>query len=163
VPALEESAPEGRPSTVREQLELHRASPNCAVCHNVIDPPGFALENFDAVGKWRDATDEGLVIDAAGVLADGSQVDGPVGLREALLNRPDVFASTVTQKMLIYALGRGLEPADMPVVRSILRSAAEDDYRFMSIVLGIVDSFPFQMRTNKPDQDAAVTVAQTKE
>jgi hypothetical protein len=163
VPALEESAPEGRPSTVREQLELHRASPNCSVCHNVIDPPGFALENFDAVGKWRDATAEGLAIDATGVLADGSQVDGPAGLRAALLKRPDVFASTVTQKMLIYALGRGLEPADMPVVRSILRSAAEDDYQFMSIILGIVDSFPFQMRTNKPEPDVAVTVAQTKE
>ena len=163
VPALEESAPEGRPSTVREQLELHRASPNCSVCHNVIDPPGFALENFDAVGQWRDKTAEGLAIDASGVLADGSVIDGPAGLREALIKDPEIFASTVTQKMLIYALGRGLTPQDMPVVRSILRSAAENDYRMMSIILGIVDSFPFQMRTNKPQPDATVSVAQTRE
>src|SRR5690606_14535563 len=143
VPSLEESAPEGRPSTVREQLELHRASPNCAVCHNVIDPPGFALENFDAVGQWRDVTAEGLAIDAAGVLADGTAIDGPAALREALVGEPEIFAGTVTQKLLIYALGRGLTPQDMPVVRSIVRSAAEDDYRMMSIILGVVDSFPF--------------------
>jgi hypothetical protein len=163
VPALEESAPEGRPSTVREQLELHRASPNCSVCHNVIDPPGFALENFDAVGQWRDMTAEGLVIDAGGVLADGTEIDGPAALREALIKDPEIFAGTVTQKLLIYALGRGLDPADMPVVRRIVRSAADDDYRMASIILGIVDSFPFQMRTNKPEPDAAITVAQTKE
>ena len=96
VPALEESAPKDRPSTVREQLELHRANPNCATCHNVIDPPGFALENFDAVGQWRDKTAEGLEIDASGVLADGSVVDGPAELREALVEDPEIFASTVT-------------------------------------------------------------------
>ena len=163
VPNLEESAPEGRPSTVREQLELHRESPNCSVCHNVIDPPGFALENFDETGKWRDYTHEGLEIDAGGVLADGTEIDGPAALREALLAKPETFAGTVTQKMMIYALGRGLEAQDMPVVRSILRNAAEDDYRMQSIILAIVDSFPFQMRTNKPEPDAAVTVAQTKE
>jgi hypothetical protein len=162
VPALEESAPEGRPSTVREQLELHRANPNCAVCHNVIDPPGFALENFDAIGTWRETTREGLKIDAAGVLADGSEVDGPTALREALLKQPDVFAGTVTQKLLIYALGRGLRPADMPVVRTILRNAAENDYRLDSIILSIVDSVPFQMRTNSASGDA-VTIAQTGE
>jgi len=164
VPALEESAPVGRPSTVREQLELHRANPNCATCHNVIDPPGFALENFDAVGQWRDKTAEGLEIDASGVLADGSVVDGPAALREALVQNPEVFARTVTQKLLIYALGRGLTAQDMPVVRSIVRRAAEDDYRMMSIILGIVDSFPFQMRSNKPQPDATVSsVAQTRE
>src|SRR5690606_12022737 len=103
VPALEESAPEGRPSTVREQLERHRASPNCSVCHNAIDPPGFALENFDAVGQWRDETAEGLEIDASGVLADGTSIEGPSGLREALIADPEVFAGTVTQKLLIYA------------------------------------------------------------
>ncbi|MBN1238643.1 MAG: DUF1592 domain-containing protein, partial [Gammaproteobacteria bacterium] len=89
VPNLEESAPEGRPSTVREQLELHRESPNCSVCHNVIDPPGFALENFDEVGRWRDVTEDGLEIDTAGVLADGTEIDGPAALREALLKRPE--------------------------------------------------------------------------
>ena len=163
VPALGESAPKGRPSTVREQLELHRANPTCAACHKTIDPIGFALENFDADGSWRDKTREGLDIDSAGVLADGTPVDGPVELRKALLRDPNVFASTVTEKLLIYALGRGLEPADMSVVRQILRNAAEDDYRLESIIMGIVDSFPFQHRRNKPADDEAVTLAQARE
>ncbi|HLF12209.1 MAG TPA: DUF1592 domain-containing protein [Gammaproteobacteria bacterium] len=163
VPALEESAPAGRPSTVREQLELHRANPNCAACHNNIDPVGFALENFDADGKWRDRTREGLEIDSAGVLADGTAVDGPVALREALLAKPELFAGTVTEKLLIYALGRGLEPADMPVVRTIVRNAAEHDYSLESIILGIVDSYPFRMRTNSPAPGAVTTIAQTRE
>jgi hypothetical protein len=155
VPQLAESAPEGRPSTVREQLEVHRANPTCAACHNNIDPIGFALENFDAVGRWRETTRDGLEIDSAGILGDGTPIDGPVALRKALLADPDVFASTVTEKLLIYALGRGLEPADMPVVRSILRNAAETDYSLTSIILGIVDSFPFQMRRNLPPADQA--------
>lgn len=162
VPALEESAPKDRPSTVREQLELHRADPNCAACHNNIDPVGFALENFDADGSWRDRTRDGLPIDSAGILADGTPVDGPVALRQALLANPNVFAGTVTEKMLIYALGRGLTPADMPVVRSILRNAAEHDYSLRVIVLGIVDSYPFQMRTNGSGSGAA-TFAQARE
>jgi hypothetical protein len=160
VPALEESAPVGRPSTVREQLERHRADPVCASCHNNIDPIGFALENFDAIGRWRDATDEGLDIDSAGVLGDGTAVDGPVALREALLAKPEVFAGTVAQKLMIYALGRGLEPQDMPVVRDILRTAAEDDYRLVSIILGIVDSFPFQYRQNISTEGEVLAVAQ---
>ena len=147
VPALEDSAPKDRPSTVREQLERHRANPTCNACHRNLDPLGFALENFDAVGRWRDRTREGLAIDSAGILADGTPVDGPVQLRDALLSRPDVFAGTVAEKLLIYALGRGLGAEDMPQVRRILRNAAEDDYRMMSIILGIVDSLPFQMRT----------------
>jgi hypothetical protein len=163
VPALEDSAPEGRPSTVREQLELHRANPTCAACHKVIDPVGFALENFNTVGQWRAQTREGLDIDAQGVLADGTVVNGPAELREAILARPNVFASTVTQKLLIYALGRGLEPADMPVVRQILRNAADDSYSLASIMLGIVDSYPFQMGTNLSTPGAAVSVAQTRE
>jgi hypothetical protein len=160
VPALEESAPKDRPSTVREQLELHRANPACAGCHNNIDPVGFALENFDAVGRWRDQTREGLEIDSAGVLGDGTPVNGPVALREALLARPETFATTVTKKLLIYALGRGLEPADMPVVRSVLRNAADQNYELSSIILGIVDSFPFQMRRNAAAADPAETIAQ---
>jgi hypothetical protein len=148
VPGLEESAPKDRPSTVREVLELHRANPVCAACHNGIDPVGFALENFDAVGRWREQTRDGLEIDSAGILGDGTPVDGPVALRAALIRDPEVFASTVTEKMLIYALGRGLEAADMPVVRSIVRNAARDNYALSSIILGIVDSFPFQMRRN---------------
>ena len=163
VPALEVSAPKGRPSTVRETLELHRANPTCASCHKNIDPVGFALENFDVDGSWRDTTREGLKIDSAGTLADGTVVDGPVQLREALLAKPTLFANTVTQNMLIYALGRGLEPADMPVVRGIVRNAAKRDYSLMSIVLGIVDSYPFQMRTNGAAAGATATVAQTRE
>jgi len=162
VPALEVSAPKDRPSTVREQLELHRANPTCAACHNNIDPVGFALENFDADGSWRETTREGLKIDSAGILLDGTPVNGPVELRGALLADPNLFADTVAEKMLIYALGRGLAPADKPVVREIVRNAAENDYSLMSIVLGIVDSYPFQNRTNGGTA-AAATVAQTRE
>jgi hypothetical protein len=162
VPALEESAPKDRPSTVREQLELHRANPVCAACHNNIDPVGFALENFDADGSWRDKTREGLAIDSAGILLDGTPVSGPVELRGALLADPNLFASTVTEKMLIYALGRGLTPADKPVVREIVRNAAKNDYSLVSIVLGIVDSYPFQNRTNG-GAAATATIAQTRE
>jgi hypothetical protein len=162
VPALEKSAPQDRPSTVREQLELHRADPNCASCHKNIDPVGFALENFDVDGSWRDKTRDGLDIDSAGILADGTPVDGPIALRKALLADPNLFAGTVTKKLLIYALGRGLEPADMAVVRSIVRHAAERDYSLKSIVLGIVDSYPFQMRMNGPVPSDA-TVAEARE
>jgi cytochrome c5 len=147
VPDLAESAHKDRPSTVREQVERHRASPVCASCHRNIDPVGFALENFDAVGQWQTTTREGLAIDAAGVLADGTKVDGPVALRKALLARPGVFVGTVTEKLLIYALGRGLEPGDMPVVRGVVRNAAAQNYAMQSILLGIVRSAPFQMRT----------------
>ena len=151
VPALEDSAPKDRPSTVREQLELHRADPVCASCHRNIDPIGFALENFDAVGVWRDATPEGLPIDSAGVLADGTPVNGPAELRKALLARPEVFAGNVTEKLMIYALGRGLTPADMPHVRAILRQTQPQGYRLADIVLGIVDSVPFRMRTRQAE------------
>jgi mono/diheme cytochrome c family protein len=147
VPDLAESAHKDRPSTVREQLERHRANPVCGSCHRNIDPVGFALENFDAVGQWQDKTREGLAIDADGVLADGTKVDGPVALRKALLARPDVFVGTLTEKMLTYALGRGLVPEDMPVVRGVVRNAAARNYAMQSIVLGIVRSAPFQMRT----------------
>ena len=125
VPTLEESnkSATGR-RTVRQQMEQHRSNAVCASCHRVIDPPGFALENFNPVGQWRDKDADGAPIDAAGVLADGTKVDGPVALREAILKRPEAFATTVTQRLLTYALGRGLEPSDMPVVRRIVREAA---------------------------------------
>jgi hypothetical protein len=113
----------------------------------VIDPPGFALENFNSVGQWRDKDPDGAPLDVAGTLADGSQVSGPVALREAILSRPDAFVTVVTEKMLTYALGRGLEPSDMPVVRRIVKKAAQNEYRLSSIVMGIVESAPFQMRT----------------
>ena len=151
VPALEESAHKDKPSTVREQLERHRANPTCAACHRNIDPVGFALENFDAAGQWQSKTREGLPIDSAGVLADGTKIDGPVALRRALLARPDVFVGTLTEKLMIYALGRGLAPVDMPVVRGIVRSSAAQKYAMQSILLGIVKSAPFQMRTKLGD------------
>jgi hypothetical protein len=149
VPTLEESnkGVAAVPKTVREQLELHRKNPACASCHRVIDPVGFALENFDSVGKWRDTGPDGAPLDVAGILADGSKVNGPAALREAILSRPDAFATVVTERMLTYALGRGLEPGDMPVVRRIVKKAAQNDYRLSSIVMSIVDSAPFQMRT----------------
>ena len=149
VPTLDESNKGAStvPKTVRAQLELHRKNQPCAGCHRVIDPPGFALENFDSVGQWRDKGADGLPLDTAGTLADGSQVSGPVALREAILSRPNAFVTVVTEKMLTYALGRGLEPSDMPVVRRIVKKAAQNDYRLSSIVMGIVESAPFQMRT----------------
>jgi hypothetical protein len=149
VPTLDESNKGAStvPKTVRAQLELHRKNQPCAGCHSVIDPPGFALENFDSVGQWRDKDPDGAPLDVAGTLADGSKVNGPVALREAILSRPDAFVTVVTEKMLTYALGRGLEPSDMPVVRRIVKKAAQNDYRLSSIVMGIVESAPFQMRT----------------
>jgi mono/diheme cytochrome c family protein len=149
VPTLEESikATSTVPKTVRAQLELHRKNQPCAGCHSVIDPPGFALENFNSVGQWRDKDPDGAPLDVAGTLADGSKVSGPAELREAILSRPNAFVTVVTEKMLTYALGRGLEPSDMPVVRRIVKKAAQNDYRLSSIVMGIVESAPFQMRT----------------
>jgi hypothetical protein len=166
VPTLDESNKDSKiPKTVRAQLELHRKNQPCAGCHRVIDPPGFALENFDSVGVWRDKGADGAPLDVAGTLADGSQVNGPVALREAILSRPDAFVTVVTEKMLTYALGRGLEPADMPVVRRIVRKAAQNDYQLSSVIMGIVESAPFQMRTKlEPDEAAqadAVIVARS--
>ena len=149
VPSLDESnkGTASVPKTVRAQLELHRKTPVCASCHRVIDPAGFALENFDSVGQWRDNDPNGSPLDVAGVLADGAKVNGPVALREALSSRPNAFLTVVTEKMLTYALGRGLEPSDMPVVRRIVKKAAQNDNRLSAIVMGIVESAPFQMRT----------------
>ncbi len=136
------------PKTVRAQLELHREQPApVRRCHRVIDPAGFALENFDSVGKWRNNGPDGSPLDVAGTLADGKPINGPIELREAIVSRPDAFVTVVTEKMLTYALGRGLEPSDMPVVRRIVKKAAQNDYRLSSIVMGIVESAPFQMRT----------------
>ena len=159
VPALEDSAKDAAaiPKTVRALLELHRKNPTCAGCHRVIDPAGFALENFDSVGRWRDAGTDGAALDVAGVLADGAKVNGPVELRQAIASRPEAFTTVVTEKMLTYALGRGLEPSDMPVVRRIVKKAAQNDYRLSSIVMGVVESAPFQMRTKlEPDAVASV-------
>jgi len=145
VPALTENGEDGKVLSVRERLEEHRKNPVCASCHRVMDPLGFSLENFDAIGQWR-AREDGGPVDASGQLADGSNVDGPVSLRKAIMRRPEQFVGTMTEKLMTYALGRGVEPYDMPIVRSIARAAARNNYRFSSIVLGIVKSTPFQMR-----------------
>jgi hypothetical protein len=145
VPPLKENQEGEKPRTMREQMAEHRANPVCASCHKAMDPIGFALENFDAVGAWR--TDEaGVKIDASGELADGTKVDGVVTLRQALMSRPEVFAGTVTEKLMIYALGRGIDYRDMPAVRLVLLDSARGDYRFSTLILGIVHSTPFQMR-----------------
>jgi hypothetical protein len=145
VPPLKETGDGGKVMPLRALLEQHRASPACATCHRIMDPLGFSLENFDATGKWR-VKEEAGVVDASGQLADGTPVDGPAALRKAILKRPEQFVRTMTEKMLTYGLGRGLEYYDMPVVRSIARDAAGQNYRFSSIVLGIVRSTPFQMK-----------------
>ena len=137
--------PGDAPSSMRQRLERHRANPSCAACHAVMDPVGFALEPFDLIGQWRDE-DGGSPVDATGRLADGTALDGPAGLRAALLDRRDAVASTAAEKLLTYALGRRVEHFDMPAVRRIVRDAAPGNYRFSALVAGIVHSAPFQMK-----------------
>ena len=159
VPDLEETAShESRPKTLRAQMELHNSKPFCAGCHKIMDPVGFALENFDAVGQWR-TEEHGEPIVASSKLVDGTEIDGASDLRNALLNYSDRFVQTVTEKLMTYALGRGLEYYDMPAVRSIARSAARDDYRFSSIIVGIVESQAFQMRASEAPPQATEIVA----
>lgn len=146
VPALPENASAAKLVSVREKMEAHRNNPVCAACHKIMDPIGFSLENFDLTGKWR-TTDGGVPIDASGQMVDGTKLSDPASLREALLSRSDVFVSTLTEKLMTYALGRGLKYYDMPAVRAITREAGRHDDRFSSIVLGIVQSAPFQMKT----------------
>jgi hypothetical protein len=139
------------PRTMREQMEEHRKNAPCSGCHRLMDPIGLSLENFDAVGAWRvretgNIQEKGPVIDASGQLLDGTQVNGPVELRKALLRRPDDFVQTFTEKLMTFALGRGLGAQDMPAVRAIVRQAAARNDSFSSIVLAIVTSTPFEMR-----------------
>jgi hypothetical protein len=144
VPPLKEKSETDRPLSVRGRLEQHRQNPACASCHVRMDPLGFALENFDAIGKWR--TDEdGVPVDASAALPDGTKLAGVAGLRRILLGRRDQFAGTLTEKLLTYSLGRELEYYDLPAARKIAREAAPSDYRWSSIILGIVKSVPFQM------------------
>ncbi|MCA9217980.1 MAG: DUF1592 domain-containing protein [Planctomycetales bacterium] len=144
VPALEDNTVNANLS-VRERLAEHRSNVACAGCHALIDPPGFALENFDAVGRWRDS-ENGVPVDASGGLPDGSTFDGIDGLEQGLLDRPEMFVTTLTEKLLTFALGRGVEHFDGPAIRGIVRNAGQDEYRFSSIILGVVNSTPFQMR-----------------
>jgi hypothetical protein len=158
VPALEENQAGKAARTLRERLAEHRANPVCATCHDVMDPIGLGLENFDAIGKWR-TKEPGGAIDAHGQLVDGTPIDGAAALREALTANPEQFARVFTEKLLTYALGRGLEAYDMPTVRKIVRDAADDDYRFAALVQGIANSTPFRMR-RAVDPAEPQTVAQ---
>ena len=144
VPPLEEK-PTATAKSVRERIEQHRASPACAGCHKIMDPIGLAMENFDAVGRWR-TTDEGVAIDASGQLVDGTPLNGPASLRKAMLDRQDVFVAALTEKLMMYGVGRETKYYDMPAVRSIMRDAAKNRYRFSDLILGVVKSAPFQMK-----------------
>ncbi|HEY6347433.1 MAG TPA: DUF1592 domain-containing protein [Bryobacteraceae bacterium] len=163
VPPLDESnQKDGRVLTMRERMEAHRANPYCATCHKIMDPIGFAMENFDAIGSWRtkEGGTGGAPIDASGQLLAGPNINGPVDLRHALLKNPEIFVGTMTEKLIAYALGRGLDASDMPAVRSIVRQAGRDDYRFSSLVFGIVHSTPFQMRI-KTNEEGTLPAART--
>ena len=149
VPPLKENTAGAGGQSVRDRMEEHRSNAVCAACHKIMDPIGLALENFDGVGHWRDA-DEGVKIDPSGQLVDGTKIEGPASLRKAILGYGDVFAGTVTEKLLTYGIGRELHYYDMPVVRAIVNDASKHDYRFSSLILGIVDSAPFQMRVKRP-------------
>jgi hypothetical protein len=144
VPALAENRSGEKPRSVRERLEEHRKNPACSVCHNLMDPLGFALENFDATGAWRTRSESHEPVDAAGMLVDGTPVNGPAALRDVILAQPETVVRTVTEKLMTYAMGRGVEAYDMPAVRQIVRSAASTDYRFSNLIFGIVSSAPFQ-------------------
>jgi hypothetical protein len=153
VPSIEESA-STRHETLRDQMTRHRADPVCAACHEIMDPFGFALENFDAVGRWRDF-DNGVAIDARDEFFDGSSVEGVTGLREFLISKRELFLRTATEKLMTYALGRSLTPSDQPTIREIMRTSASDDYSFSAIVQALVASAPFQMRAapSEPELD----------
>ncbi len=148
VPPLKETAEAGKVLTMRDRMAQHRANPACAGCHKLMDPIGFSLENYDAVGRWR-TSENGSPVDVAGGLPDGSTFNGLAGLKKALLSRPELFVSTTTEKLMTYALGRGVEDYDQPAVRAVVQNARNHDYSFSSLVLGIVNSTPFQMRRSQ--------------
>jgi mono/diheme cytochrome c family protein len=158
VPPFDEEAGAAKPKSVRERMENHRRNPACASCHRMIDPAGLALENFDGVGAWRtrDGGTRGTPVDASGQLVDGTNINGVIELRQALLRQPDTFVRTVTEKLMVYALGRGLTGTDMPAVRTVVREASRDNYRFSSLILGIVRSVPFRMRIAAPAAEGRV-------
>jgi hypothetical protein len=155
VPALQENTG-GRPRSIREQMETHRKNPSCAVCHVRMDPLGFSLENFDALGKWRTSIDA-MPIDVSAALPDGTKFDGMAGLRQLLAAHQEDFARTFTQKLLGYALGRSVEAADFPAIRQITRNAAAGGYRWSSLIMGVVKSAPFTMSTTRGSQETAAS------
>lgn len=148
VPALKENVNSSKSLSIRERMAQHRENPACSGCHQLMDPVGFSLENFDAVGRWRTA-EEGKPVDASGALPDGTKFDGVRGLQKALLSRPEMFATTLTEKLLTYALGRGVEHYDAPAIRRIVRDSQTKDFRFSSFIAGIASSTPFQMRRSQ--------------
>jgi hypothetical protein len=153
VPSLKENKTGEKAFTVREMMAKHRDRPSCFACHGILDPLGLALENFDAVGRWRDKDRmAGTVIDASGVLPDGTKIAGVDDLRKALASDPFQFVQTLTIKLMTYGLGRGIDYQDMPTVRAIVRQSAKQDYKFKELIMDIVTSTPFQMRS---DQAAA--------
>jgi hypothetical protein len=145
VPPLDESAGKGQKLTTRQQIERHRNNAVCASCHSRMDPLGFALENFDVIGRWR-THDQGGEIDASGKLPNGASFSGPEGLKRFLLSRPDQFVEATVARLLTYALGRELDPRDQPTIRQIMRATEPGGYRFEDLVVAIVNSVPFQMR-----------------
>jgi hypothetical protein len=146
VPDLVSVGANGKVLSLREAMAAHHANPACASCHALMEPYGLAMENFDATGRWRLVSESGEPIDASAELTDGSKFVGPVGLRNALLANPEQFVLTATNKLLTYGLGRGLDYYDMPAVRKIVREASPNKYKFSSLVLGVINSIPFQMR-----------------
>jgi hypothetical protein len=154
VPALDESTMAAN-LPMRQRLAAHRGNPACASCHRTIDPVGFSLENFDAVGHWRDLEVEDQPVDASGALPGDKAFRGIDGLENALLRRPDLFVTTLTENLLTFSLGRGVEYYDAPAVRKIVRDAGKDGYRFSSLLLGIVQSVPFQMRRAEMNEASA--------
>ncbi len=151
VPDLEAGKPGTKAPTLREQLREHRDNPACAACHDVIDPPGFALENFDSIGRYRERDASWNAIDSAAVLPDGTRVRGIVGLKQAIVAKPERFATTLAERLLTYALGRGLEPYDGPSVREIVARSADDGFRMQSLIVNVAQSYPFRMRGSDPD------------
>src|SRR5262249_32116273 len=147
VPPLKENSDrtDGKILSMRERMEEHRSNPSCSGCHKIMDPLGFALENFDLTGKWR-TTDGKTAVDASGELVDGTKLKGAASLRDALNSRSASFVTEATEKLLTYAVGRAVHYYDMPAIRSVMRDAASKEYRFSSLVLGIVKSQPFQMK-----------------
>ena len=148
VPPLKEESADGKPRSLRESLEAHRANPVCAGCHRAMDPIGFSMENFDGVGHWR-TTDHGLPIDTSGTLFNGATVDGVAGLRQMLASNPNIFVGVMTEKMLTYAIGRGITYNDMPAVRKIVQDARSRDFKFSALVAGVAKSTPFQLKEAK--------------
>jgi hypothetical protein len=145
VPQLKDDT-DGKALSMRDRMAQHRTNPSCASCHARMDPIGLALENFDAIGRWRTKGDDGAPLDTTGSLIDGTRFNGPVELRAALLRRPEVFVGAVAEKLLTYGLGRGLTASDGPAVRAIVREAGKSDYRFSALMWGIVNSVPFRMK-----------------